>query len=105
MSDGSCLTKTLSTDISVDTSVHLGGSGVTAGLPLKPSPLSIPCGCVRYGASDTHIITDLFASWNKPATMTQGADTRGCVLSRGVVETKTWSNVNFLVSLVSVVSE
>lgn len=77
---------------------------MTAGLPLKPLPLSIPCGCVRYGGSDTAIIRDLFASWNKPAMMTQGTDTWGCVHSRGVPETKTWSNVNFLVSLVSVVS-
>lgn len=76
-----------------------------AGLPLKPSPLNIPCGCVRYGGSDIAIITELFASWSKLATMTQGIDTWGCVHSRGVVETKTWSNVNFLVSLVSVVSE
>lgn len=84
----------------------LGGSGVTAGSPLKPSDLSIPCGCVRYGAPEAAIATDLFCIMEQTCRDDAGNWHLGmCSLQRSGRDTKTWSNVNFLVSVASVVSE
>lgn len=84
---------------------------MTAGLPLKSLPLSIPCGCVRYGGSDTEVIIKggiciMEQAYRCSHTMTQGTETLGCVHSRGVVEgEKNTVKCDFLVSAVSVVSE
>lgn len=54
-------------------------------LPLKCLPLSIPCGCVRYGGSDTAIIKEVFIMEQVcrcSPTMTQGTEACGRVHSR-----------------------